>query len=88
VIILATFLEKLFAKPLWKLSVVIAFVSFIFSIVAAFVCMGMAANRVYYLGKPDDSTNRIAIWSGVSSLAFFLTGIIAMIVFALRNFYA
>lgn len=86
IVILATFLEKLFRNAHWKPLVVVAFVSFILSIISAFISMGATANRVYYHGKLDEGPERFHMWTAMFSLGLFLIGVITFSVFSVRNF--
>lgn len=87
ILLLVTFLEKLFNKPLWKGLVVVALCLFLTSILASLFAMNVLASAVQNMGmsRKEEAFSGIIIfvaWSG------FLFGIISMIIFAVKNLYA
>jgi Na+/citrate or Na+/malate symporter len=87
IVLLATFLEKLFKTPHWKALVVIAFISFLISIVVAFVTMGFVGDRVYSGGRSEEFLEKLLLWLLLASISLFLTGVTSFAAFSLRNFF-
>ncbi|MFN2393643.1 MAG: hypothetical protein ABR566_16970, partial [Pyrinomonadaceae bacterium] len=81
-LILITFLEKLFQNPSVKSLVSISFVCFIISIISALVTMAILAQGVADLGELDELENRIGRWSFLITIGFFVIGIISFMIFA------
>lgn len=86
VVIMATFLEKLFTNPISQWLVVISFSGFIVSIVAAVITYTFVLDAYYQKKWEDDHVHSsvvtyslIAMWLG------FLVGIVSFAVFAILN---
>lgn len=88
ILLLATFLEKLFSKPLWKPFVVAAFCGFLISVISAVLAHTLlVGDRTFFehpdpLDGPQVFTLLVAIcvmWLG------FLVGVTALAAFAIRN---
>jgi hypothetical protein len=84
ILLLVTFLEKLFTRPLWKGLVIAAFCLFFLTIMASFFLMNMLVSfiREGEVGKRDEKLNlaltRVALIS-------FLLGVVSLIIFAVNN---
>jgi amino acid transporter len=88
IVLVTTFLDKLFHKPLWKALVVISIMGFMISVLASVV----AYTIIVAYHAPGDQIERpewakhlgligiILTWTG------FLVGILSLASFALRNF--
>lgn len=83
ILLIVTFLEKLFATPKWKALIALALISFILSIITAYIAMVQLATLVVRLR--DLRVEKYVIATYVSSIAIFLLGIISLVVFALAN---
>jgi hypothetical protein len=83
ILILATFLESLFADPQWRVLIVVSLLSFVVSIVAAVLMMFFQAGAVLQL---REAANRAEHTSFLITTGSFLLGIISFVVFAIRNF--
>ena len=88
IVLIATFLEKLFANPEWKVLVGMALVSFILSII------GTLASHVLSILDVENAENQLSRSTGVAgvvaivlSFGGFLIGIGSLAVFALKNLY-
>ncbi|MGB8682931.1 MAG: hypothetical protein WCD12_08615 [Candidatus Binatus sp.] len=84
-LLISTFLEKFFARPLWKPCVIVALSSFLVSVIgAALALTALAAMIEDPLDYFSDSGlafgfGLIATWAG------FLVGIISFAAFAIKN---
>lgn len=86
VILLATFLEKLFIKPAWKALVLFSFAGFILSTIFL-TLSGFAIVRS--MRTPENISPQLVSftsWSFILGLASFLLGICSLAAFAMRNF--
>ncbi len=84
ILLLITFLEKLFVKPEWKPLVIVA-LSFLFvSILVSFFVMNLMASQVRDVEVDERFVNRnlAAIFI---ALGTFSIGIVSLIVFAVKN---
>ncbi len=89
-VLLVTFLDKLFEHPQWKILVAVALIGFLSSILGgiAVYTMTLVTRKVMPGGheesagdNPIGSIGLILLWAG------FLVGVLALTVFALRNLY-
>jgi hypothetical protein len=84
ILILIALLEKLFARPQWKILIGIALVSFILSILMSVLMMFILAEAVADMsphgGKMEGRLSAFAI-------GCFLLGITSFVIFAIKNFY-
>jgi hypothetical protein len=88
ILLLATFLEKLFLKPSWKPLIVISFAGFVVSVIAAVFLHTVFVDdeKLYVTGDLESRSwekaaaiSLIFMWSG------FLVGILSLAIFAVRN---
>lgn len=85
-LILITFLEKLFQNPTWKVLVSISFVSLTLVIMLSTILMFMVTAGVGELGKLQEHEYKWNRWMFLSTVFFFIVGILSFVVFALINF--
>ncbi len=86
ILLLVTFLEKLFTRPIWKELVIVSFCMFLVTILASLVLMNMSAGfiREMEIEKRDEKLGSICV---VVTLTSFLFGIVTLIIFAVKNLY-
>jgi len=87
ILLLITFLEKVFIHPQWRSLIVIALAAFVLSILASIWMMMMLAGLVMSLGdlKKEKVVERV-FWIGISVAGGgFLLGIICLVIFAIKN---
>src|SRR5262249_47412190 len=87
VLLLATFLKDVFKAPQWPFLVGISFALLILSTLSSVLVMLMLSHSVQEGGKPSDSATNLSATGFVVSVGGFLLGIIALVIFATRNFY-
>ena len=85
ILILVTFLQKVFYSPKWRILVALAFLSFIGSIVFSFSRMIHAAHDVGNLGHVSEDLLNVSESSYLLAIVCFLVGLICLIVFVSRN---
>lgn len=87
ILLLVTFLEKLFNNPRWKALIVVSLCSFTLSILFSVSSMLQSANHVKNSGKfrPLEVNVKKVIY--YVALITFLSGIISLVVFAWSNLY-
>jgi hypothetical protein len=86
VVLLATFVEKLFSKPVWKVLILASFSGFILSMIFLTLC-GFAVVRS--MRTPENISSELVTftsWSFILGLASFLVAICSLAVFTMRNF--
>jgi len=86
IIILATFLDKFFSNPEWKILISIAFILFIVSMVTAVVMMLMYSNLTGNRGQFSDTFANIAQIAAIFCMGGFVLGIISLAIFSIKNF--
>ena len=84
ILLLITFLEKLFAKPVWKGLVFVGLCSLFASILASFIVMNLMASQVREM-KVDQRFVGRNLTVIFLALGTFLLGIISLIIFAFKN---
>ncbi len=86
ILLLATFLEKLFVRPVWKGLVIAAFCLFFLSILLSFFLMNILVSFIREMEseKKDEKLGAIFVSAALIS---FLLGVISLITFALKNLY-
>jgi hypothetical protein len=90
IVLLAAFLEKLFSRPMWKGAVVVSFVGFLTSVVAAIVAHTLyVEGSQFFLSEttPDSFAGRIFLRALLIMWVGFLVGIVALGTFAVRNLW-
>jgi len=86
IILITTFLERLFSKPLWKAAVIIALVGFMLSVLSSVVAYTVA---VFFDATKREPPSWIGFLGGygiVFTWLGFLVGILSLAVFSVRNF--
>ena len=86
IVVLATFLEKLFKAPLWLPLVVITFVGLVLSLIASLGAMAFFAKHVRE--EVTEAEGNIATAFIVVCLVSFLIAIACLTAFTVRNFMA
>jgi hypothetical protein len=86
-LLLVTFLEKIFTNPKWKLIVVLAFASFILSIFLSIAAMLNFAETMKNMGRVSSEQSKKTYRTYSFSTFLFINGILDLVIFTLRNFY-
>lgn len=86
ILLLVTFLEKLFARPVWKGLVVSAFCLLLTSTLMSLVAMNVLSSVIQYMemDEKDEKRNVIVV---VVTLGSFVLGILNLVIFAVKNLY-
>ena len=88
ILILATFLEKIFKEEHeWKALIAVVFVGFILSTVSAFITMLALSDSVFNIAEETESGSRMGAMGFRLSLGSFVVGIASLVAFALKNFF-
>jgi len=87
-LLLATLLEKFFKAPLWTALIGVTFCALVVSLIAALSAM-LAYGSIIHSGRDKDAefVKVLGVGGVLGALGGFLAGIIALVVFTLRNFY-
>jgi hypothetical protein len=88
IVLMATFMEKLFSQPRWKASVIIALLGFLFSILGSVLVMSIlvVASRTFaHGGDMEDAEGRLGSLGIFASWIGFCVGIVALTAFVVRN---
>ena len=88
ILILVTFLEKLFTKPVWKELVAVAFGFFVLSIIISLLAMISIASSIRDMGGFAELEKKYDMGVVVSGVTLFTLGIICLIVFGIKNLYS
>ncbi|MBN1186823.1 MAG: hypothetical protein JXB49_31385 [Bacteroidales bacterium] len=86
-ILLTTFLDKLFIQPVWKYLVSISLISFMISVFTSVIAQTML---VFLLSKLDPESSRrflvsVFMYAIIFTWIAFMIGIISLTTFALKN---
>jgi len=84
IIILATFLEKVFMNPTWKCLIAITLVSFLISILFAVFSMMYVSDVISKINKKIMIC--LCITYSISGISF-IVGISCLVIFTIHNFY-
>jgi len=84
ILLLITFLEKLFDKPLWTWLVPLALCCLFASILASFIVMNLMASQVREM-EVDQRFVRRNLTAIILALSTFSLGIVSLIIFAVKN---
>lgn len=87
ILILVTFLEKFFKNPEWKWLIAASFVTFILSTISSVTAMIMIGFSVLKSGSTGRTETSIGGLSILLSIGSFISGIIILVTFTLKNFY-
>lgn len=89
IILMVTFLEKLFANPEWRFLVGISLIAFTLSIVGS-----LSLHFQSFLDLESDPTKPLSrgqgffVWvSFLAAIGGFLVGLVTLVTFAFKNFY-
>jgi ABC-type Fe3+-siderophore transport system permease subunit len=86
ILLLVTFLEKLFVRPIWKGLVIASFCLFLINILASLIVMNFMGAFIREMDIEKKDENKSLIFVGIA-LATFLSGVISLIIFAVINLY-
>lgn len=86
ILLLVTFLEKIFVRPAWKGLVIAALCLLFISILASFIVMNILASVIRDM-KLDNKEERFYTKIIGFALIAFLLGILSLIIFAVGNLY-
>jgi Na+/H+ antiporter NhaC len=84
IVVLATFLEKIFKNPSWQPLVIVTFVSLIFSLLCALGAMLYMVKHVRKTIDGDEGYQAATVI--LICFASFLLGISSLTIFSVRNF--
>jgi|ERR1044072_3209053 hypothetical protein len=87
-VLLTVFLEKLFNKPRWRPLVTIALASFTVSLVSSVIAFEGLLQPLPALEGNIDTGSRLWQIGGFGTSAGFITGVVSLAVFAIRNWHA
>lgn len=87
ILLLVTFLEKLFRQPRWKALVAISLGSLAVSTICSVSSMLQSANYLKYAGQVASLEGKIKDLVYYSSLIAFLIGILSLVLFGFRNLF-
>jgi hypothetical protein len=87
VVLIITFLEKLFTDPAWKGLVTASFGFLTLSVVASLTTMFFLSRAIAQLGKMPKRAEPFFEASMILTIASFLIGITSLVVFAIKNLY-
>jgi hypothetical protein len=87
VVLIITFLEKLFANPAWKGLVTASFGFLTLSVVASLTTMFFLSRTIGQLGKMPKRAEPFFEASMIVTITSFLIGITCLVVFAVKNLY-
>lgn len=87
ILLLVTFLEKLFERPAWKGLVIVSFSSFVITVLASLIVMNVTVGfiREIEIEKRDEKWGNVFV--SIASVSFLL-GIASLIGFAVKNLYS
>jgi hypothetical protein len=87
ILLLVTFLEKLFQHPRWKALVAVTLGSLAVSTLCSVSSMLQSANHIKYSGQVAGLEVKIKDFVYYSSLVTFLIGILSLVLFGFRNLF-
>jgi flagellar biosynthesis protein FlhB len=86
ILLITTFLEKLFVSPKWKGLVGVALGMFVISIILCFRLMNTAAHFVMLMDIPPAEGRSTSLIAAICAFCF-VWGLIFMAIFAMKNLY-
>lgn len=86
ILLLVTFLEKIFARPVWKGLVATAFCLLLTSTLTSLVEMNVISSVIQYM-EIDEKDEKRSVIIVVVTLASFVLGIISLVIFTVKNLY-
>ena len=89
VLVVITFLEKLFQNPEWKAAIAVSLCSFLLSII---ICAFSQASIIEKASEKNDlswrnKVQKFTVGLIFSALITFLVGVISLVVFGLKNLF-
>lgn len=87
IILVVTFLERLFKNPVWKPLIIVSLISLFLSIFGSFTVMNILASQIREM-EADERYEKKHVIIIFAALGLFLLGIICLIVFASKNLFA
>lgn len=87
IVVLSTFLEKLFAQPEWTFLVGVALGGFLASLISAVFAHTALVHILYRPQEPNRRDERQAWIASVAQFVTFLFGMVALSIFAIRNLF-
>jgi uncharacterized membrane protein len=88
ILILVTFLEKLFRNPQWRFLIGITFGSFILTLLSSLAMMFLVGQIIKKFGITTAAEDRFLMLNTVLVIASFLCGIVSLVMFAMKNLYS
>lgn len=85
ILLLVTFLEKLFSNPRWKPLIAVSLICFVLSIVCSVSSMLQSANHVKHSGRFPRLETGVKSTIYYSALFTFVVGLSGLVAFALKN---
>lgn len=86
ILVMATLLEKLFEQPAWRLLVPVAFVAFALAILLSVAAQAFFIDFIRRAsGYTTDATAPLAATLTLTTWGAFLVGVLALVVFAVKN---
>lgn len=85
ILLLVTFLEKLFSNPRWKALIAVSLICFVVSIMCSVSSMLQSANHVKHSGRFPRLETGVKTTIYYSALFTFIVGLAGLVAFALRN---
>jgi hypothetical protein len=85
ILLLVTFLEKLFSNPRWNALIAVSLISFVASIVCSVSSMLQSANHVKHAGRIPHLETGVKSTIYYSALFTFVAGLAGLVAFALKN---
>ena len=87
IVLIITFLERLFTNPAWKGLMTASFAFLTLSVVASLTAMFFLSRAIALLGKTPKRAQPFFDGSMIVTITSFLLGIICLVVFAIKNLY-
>jgi hypothetical protein len=90
IVVLATFLEKLFPRKEereWDSLVAVVFSAFIISMISSVATMLALSRNIFYFREATETGTRTGMVSVFISVGAFIVGIITLVLFVLKNYY-
>ena len=87
ILILATFMEKFFQQPKWRILIGAIFVNLMISVLASVIAMFCISYDMAEGGETSELSPRFQGVIVLLSCGGFLLGIMSFVAFALRNFF-
>ena len=87
ILLLVAFLDKLFPHPLWRVFIVISLGAFILSALFSLILMAFFSNAMRRPGDLTETEYKLTGLTFIIIVMAFLSGMISLIVFAVKNLY-